>query len=78
MTGAGFGGLTSEWWHFQDNEAVAAHSPANRWAGVTPEGWRRDDTGWRYRLPDGAYCASTEKNIDGSVCRFDENGYLAP
>ena len=78
MTGAGFGGLTSEWWHFQDNEAVSAHSPANRWAGVTPEGWRRDDIGWRYRLSDGAYCVSAERSIDGSVYRFDENGYLVP
>ena len=76
MTAAGFGGLVSEWWHFQDNEAVAAYRPANRWAGVTAEGWRRDDTGWRYRLEDGSYCRAAERSIDGEPCRFDENGYL--
>ncbi len=76
MTGVGFGGLVSEWWHFQDNEAVSAYGPANRWTGVTPEGWRRDDDGWRYRQADGTYCIATERTIDGAACRFDGNGYL--
>jgi galactokinase len=76
MTGAGFGGLVSEWWHFQDNEAVAAYRPANRWAGVTAEGWRRDDDGWRYRQADGTFCIAVERTIDGAACRFDGNGYL--
>lgn len=75
MLGAGFGGLTSEWWHFQDNEAVAAVKPANRWAGVTPEGWHKDDAGWRYRLADGSYCRATERTIDGIAYRFDGDGY---
>ena len=77
MTDAGFGGLVSEWWHFQDNEAVAAYRPANRWAGVTAEGWRRDDTGWRWRLADGSYCRDAERTIDGVLYRFDADGYLA-
>ncbi len=77
MLAAGFGGLTSEWWHFQDNEIFASVHPANRWAGVTPEGWRRDDGGWRYRLADGTYCRSEERTIDGTAYRFDENGYAA-
>lgn len=76
MTGAGFGGLVSEWWHFQDNEAVAAYRPANRWAGVTAEGWRRDDDGWRYRQADGTFCIAAERTIDGVTYRFDGNGYL--
>ncbi len=77
MLGAGFGGLTSEWWHFQDNEALAAARPANRWAGVSPEGWRRDDTGWRYRLADGSWCRAAERTIDGVSYRFDDDGYAA-
>ena len=76
MLGAGFGGLTSEWWHFQDNEAFSAVKPAILWAGVTPEGWRMDDVGWRYRLADGTYCRSAERTIDGTAFRFDENGYM--
>ena len=77
MLGAGFGGLTSEWWHFQDNDAFNTVKPANRWAGVTPEGWRRDDTGWRYRQADGTYCRETERTIDGIAYRFDGNGYAS-
>ena len=75
MLGAGFGGLTSEWWHFQDNEAVNTAKPANRWAGVSPEGWCKDDIGWRYRLADGTCCRATERTIDGTVYRFDTEGY---
>ena len=75
MLGAGFGGLTSEWWHFQDNEAVNTAKPANRWAGVSPEGWCKDDSGWRYRLADGTCCRATERTIDGTAYRFDAEGY---
>ena len=75
MLGAGFGGLTSEWWHFQDNEAVNTAKPANRWAGVSPEGWCKDDIGWRYRLADGTCCRATERTIDGTAYRFDAEGY---
>ena len=75
MLNAGFGGLTSEWWHFQDNDAIAAAQPANRWAGVSPEGWRRDDTGWRYRLTNGTWCRSEDRVIDGVAYRFDGDGY---
>ena len=77
MLGAGFGGLVSEWWHFQDNDAFAAWRPANRWAGVSPEGWRFDGTGWRYRLADGTCCRDTERSIDGVAYRFDAEGYAA-
>ena len=76
MLGAGFGGLTSEWWHFQDNEAFSTVKPAIRWAGVSPEGWCRDDAGWRYRLADGTYCRAAERTIDGAAYRFDDNGYV--
>ena len=76
MTAAGFGGLVSEWWHFQDNDAVAAYRPANRWLGVTAEGWRRDDVGWRYRLADGSYCRAEERTIDSVAYRFDKDGYM--
>ena len=76
MTGSGFGGLSSEWWHFQDNEAYAAKRLACRWDGVEPVGWRLDDNGWRYRQADGSFLRDTEAQIDGSTCRFGPDGYL--
>ena len=56
-----------------DKEKV---KPAIRWAGVSPEGWCRDDAGWRYRLADGTYCRAAERMIDGAAYRFDDNGYV--
>ena len=76
MLAAGFTGLVSEWWHFQDNEAFNSLRPAIRWAGVTPEGWVCSDAGWRWRLADGSFFRGAERTIDGELCRFDENGYL--
>ena len=47
----------------------------DRWAGVSPEGWCKDDSGWRYRLADGTCCRATERTIDGTAYRFDAEGY---
>ena len=43
MKAAGFGGLTSEWWHFQDNETRKNLSlNTYMWAGVSIEGWHAE------------------------------------
>ena len=76
MEGAGFGGLTSEWWHYQDNEAKKELEPPYMAKGVSAQGWVADDTGWRYRKADGTYYKDCEKTIDGTTCRFNEQGYL--
>jgi D-alanyl-D-alanine dipeptidase len=78
MEGAGFGGLTSEWWHYQDNDAKRDLEPPYMKSGVSPEGWVANDTGWRYRRANGKYYTSCEKTIDGITYRFDENGYVVP
>lgn len=76
MTGAGFNELSSEWWHFQDDESRIAYGiNTSMWGGVSPEGWRADDGGWKYRRSDGTYYASVTVSISGTSYIFDENGY---
>ena len=75
MKGAGFGGLSSEWWHFQDNETRQALSlNIYMYEGVSIEGWAADSTGWRYRLADGSHITGSAE-IDGVSWNFDEDGY---
>ncbi len=76
MKEAGFGGLISEWWHFQDNEAQSTLELEYTYNGVTPEGWVKDDTGWRYRRANGNFYKSRTVPLDGQEYTFDENGYL--
>ncbi len=76
LKGAGMNGLVSEWWHFQDDE-TRERIKLNGYltAGVSPEGWTMDDTGWRYRLADGSYYRSTTETIDGKEYTFNQAGY---
>ena len=76
MRGAGFGTLVSEWWHFQDNEALEALNLKALWNGVTPEGWKADNNGWRYRRASGSYYRDCTRTIDGVEYTFDQNGYV--
>lgn len=76
MESAGFGGLSSEWWHFQDNDAKNDLNPPSMKSGVTPEGWVADDNGWRYRKINGKFYKNCEKTIDKVTYVFDENGYV--
>ena len=76
MTGAGFVGLISEWWHFQDDEARNAINLSALWNGVTANCWMADDNGWRFRNSRGVYCKNGEYTIDGTKYVFDANGYV--
>jgi D-alanyl-D-alanine dipeptidase len=76
MEGAGFQGLKSEWWHFHDLEVQSSLQPPYQMEGVTPECWMADDRGWRYRGDDGEYYVNCTKDIEGTSCTFDEQGYL--
>ena len=76
MTAAGFGTLSSEWWHFQDNDALKNLGLKALVNGVTPSCWMADDDGWRYRRENGNYYKNTTKTIDGVKYTFDENGYV--
>lgn len=78
MTGAGFGTLSSEWWHFQDNELrQTLELTTFLEVGVSPEGWKADENGVRYRLADGSYYTSCKAIVGGTAYSFDANGYLA-
>lgn len=76
MKNAGFAGLVSEWWHFQDDENVKALDVPALWDGVTPECWMADEYGWRYRRANGRYYTDCSATIDGVVYHFDQNGYV--
>lgn len=76
MKAAGFGGLVSEWWHFQDNDARKAINPPALWNGVTPGSWMADDHGWRFRNSSGVYCKDGTYTIDGKEYTFDAKGYV--
>ena len=76
MTSAGFGGLVSEWWHFQDNDAKKNINPSALWSGVTPSCWMADDHGWRFRNSNGVYCKNGTFTIDGTQYTFDAEGYV--
>lgn len=76
MTGTQLVGISSEWWHFQDNEIRAQLKLPTVWSGVTPECWMADDHGWRYRRYNGTYFADCTKEIDGVTYTFDAYGYI--
>ncbi len=76
MKAEGFNGLTSEWWHFQDditrNEIKLATYLEE---GVSLEGFKADDNGFKYQNPDGSFVTGEEKTIDGKKYSFDAYGY---
>ena len=76
MTDAGFGGLGSEWWHYQDNDARDGLKPPALYWGVSMECWMYDGQGWRYRTATGDYLTSCTKTIDGTAWEFDAQGYV--
>lgn len=76
MEGAGYHGISSEWWHFQDDETRNRLQLGYMEKGVSPEGWKKDARGWRYRLADGSYYYTVTVMIDNKECTFNEGGYL--
>ena len=76
MESAGFSGLKSEWWHFNDLVAQYSLLPPYQRSGVSAECWMADDLGWRFRLADGSYLVSCTVQIEGISYTFDSNGYL--
>lgn len=74
---AGLNGLSSEWWHFQDDatrNAIGLNTYLYR--GISSEGWTKDDTGWRYRRADGSFYRSATITVDGKSYTLDGNGYV--
>lgn len=76
MLPAGFTGLMSEWWHFQDNQAKAELPLVQIPGGVTAEGWVKDGTGWRYRTAKGTFLSGQTATLGDTACVFNDEGYL--
>jgi len=76
MKSAGFVGLVSEWWHFQDDDTKNALDVPALWNGVSPECWMADENGWRYRRESGRFYTNCLASIGGIEYRFDANGYV--
>lgn len=77
MREAGFAGLTSEWWHFQDDEIRASVNLPYMREGVNPECWMADNMGWRYRDETGKFLKNCSATIDGVMYTFDKDGYVS-
>lgn len=76
MTGVGMNGLSSEWWHFQDDDTRKSIGlNTSLYGGVSAEGWTQDDSGWRCRNADGSFLRNTTVTIDGRSYTFDDDGY---
>lgn len=76
MTGAGFGTIKSEWWHYQDNDSRSNLNLATVKNGVNCECWMQDVHGWRYREKSGEYLTDCKETIDGVEYVFDAYGYI--
>lgn len=73
----GMNGLSSEWWHFQDDATRnAIKLNTYLYKGVSAEGWTKDDTGWRYRRADGSFYRGGSITVDGKSYELDGNGYV--
>ena len=75
MKDGGYATLFSEWWHFQDNAAHGKYGVGALNEGISIEGWKKDDTGWRYRLADGTFYTDITETIGDRQYTFDANGY---
>ena len=77
MTATGMRGLSSEWWHFQDDETREAIGLTSYlFKGVNMGGWTKDDRGWRYRDADGTIYKNTTVTVDGKRYTADADGYV--
>lgn len=77
MKDAGFATLSTEWWHFQDDEARASLGiNTYLWSGVSAQCWMWDGLGWQYRSADGTYYTDCTISIDGKQYSFDRDGYV--
>ena len=75
MTSEGFSAATTEWWHFQDNNPRDELGAVSVQEGVSVEGWKKDDRGWRYRQANGNYYVDTTETIGVKTFTFDKDGY---
>ncbi len=75
MESCGFSLNATKWYHFQDNNVSESFDTVAVIEGLSIEGWKRDENGWRYRNADGSYATGTA-TINEKEYSFDQNGYM--
>ncbi|MBQ3543044.1 MAG: D-alanyl-D-alanine carboxypeptidase family protein [Oscillospiraceae bacterium] len=77
MTDAGFATLSTEWWHFQDDESRKSLGiDSYLLKGVSAACWMWDGQGWLYRCADGTYYINRTVTIEGISYSFDRDGHV--
>lgn len=76
MVSSGFGTISSEWWHFQDDEIRSSLERSYLSSGVSAQCWVKDAIGWCYRLANGTFVSDCAYVIDGVEYIFDESGHV--
>ncbi len=59
--------------HFNCLPTNTSSSSASTSSSAT---WKKDATGWWYKLPNGSYAKSTFMTIDGEIYYFNSRGYM--
>ena len=70
--------IVSEWWHFQDNQAMNDLKPPYCEYPVAAEGWTADEKGELYRNADGSIMKDCVLVTDEGSFVFDADGHLIP
>ena len=68
--------IVSEWWHFQDNQAMNDLKPPYCEYAVSAEGWTADEKGELYRNADGSVMKDCVMVTDEGSFVFDADGHL--
>ncbi len=76
MEANGLHNIVSEWWHFQDNEAMDELKPPYCEYPVSAEGWIADEKGELYRNADGSILKDCVMVTNEGSFIFDADGYL--
>lgn len=76
MQSAKMSTIISEWWHFQDNNAMNGLGLPYCKEGVSAKGWIADEKGERYRLTNGAIVKNGMISTDEGIFTLDSDGYL--
>lgn len=77
MLDAGFSPLSTEWWHFQDDDTRDALCLTTyQEQGISLEGWHKDLTGWYYCQQNGDRIKNQTAVLHGQSYIFDSDGYV--
>ena len=77
MQGHGLKNIVSEWWHFQDNDAMNNLKPPYCECELSAQGWISDARGERYRSADGTILANCVLVTPEGTFTIDTDGYRA-